>query len=168
VQRSFRHRDAPPIFHKALPYFWPLFFDFPKKSAFAGRGGGFAPGSGLQPGHDRRDMVLGRLGGNAEPVRDFGVAEALADEGQDLGLAAGQTGRAGAGAGDGAARYGAGAAGAHLTAKSGGGWSGAETVENGEGFALGVFIAFGQRDCFFVGEASGFRIGRGQGRRAWR
>ena len=57
-----------------------LFFGTAQKSAVAGRGSGIPPGRGIKASHDRRNVMLRGLGGNAQARGDFDVAQAFVDQ----------------------------------------------------------------------------------------
>lgn len=66
----------------------------------SGGGAGLATCSYIELAQDRGDVVIDRLRAHDQPVGDLGVAQPRGEQGQDLQLAAGQSGgvRAGAGA----------------------------------------------------------------------
>src|SRR5580704_4417734 len=85
--------------------FLSLSFEIAEQSARAGRGGRLLAGGRFEPGHDRRDVVLRGLGGDAQTPRDFRITQAFAEQPQDLHLAAGESRRIGARPRNGAARH---------------------------------------------------------------
>src|SRR6266446_10899312 len=74
-----------------------LFFRTAQKSAIASGRSGFLPGRGIKASHDRRDVMLRGLGGNAQSRGDFGVAQAFVDQTKNLNLPTSQSRRISAG-----------------------------------------------------------------------
>src|SRR5882724_5536398 len=82
----------------------PLFFGTAQKSAIAGGRRGCLSGRGIEARHDRRDVMLRGLGGNAQARGDFGVAQTLVDQTENLNLPPSKSRRISAGHRNGTAR----------------------------------------------------------------
>src|ERR1700734_2779024 len=98
-------------------------------------------------------MVLRRLGGNAQAVGDFYVAQALIDQAQDLRLPASEPRGVGARVGGWTPRNRTCALHAHAASQSGGGRGRCQAVEDLQRLALRLLIAVAQRQRLLIGFA---------------
>src|SRR6267142_5427121 len=127
-----------------------LFFRTAQKSAIAGGRSSFLPVRGIKARHDRRDVMLRGLGGNAQSRGDFGVAQAFVDQTKNLNLPTSQSRRISAGHSNGTARNCAHPAGAHLPPQARRRRHSAQSIENLQRLALSGIVSAAQRHRFLV------------------